>query len=134
MELVEGRTLHDVLENGPLPAGRAIELGIQIASALAEAHAAGILHRDIKGTNIVVTPKGQAKILDFGIAKRIGSAGDTTEDARSLTATGTAIGTLTYMLEDLVTAAVNAALAQSRDHMQKELAKISGGVKIPGLT
>ena len=97
MELVEGRTLHDVLENGPLPAGQAIELGIQIASALAEAHAAGILHRDIKGTNIVVTPKGQAKILDFGIAKRIGSGGDTTEDARSLTATGTAIGTLTYM-------------------------------------
>ncbi len=90
MELVEGRTLHDILGAGPLPAPKAIDLGIQIASALAEAHAAGILHRDIKGTNIVVTAKGQAKILDFGIAKRMtpGGGGDTTEDAGGLTGTG----------------------------------------------
>jgi eukaryotic-like serine/threonine-protein kinase len=100
MEHVEGRTLHDLLESGPLPAEKAIDLGIQLASALAEAHAAGILHRDIKSTNIVVTPKGQAKILDFGIAKRVGhphGGSDTTEDALGLTAAGAAIGTLTYM-------------------------------------
>src|SRR5450755_4846980 len=101
IELTEGKTLRDLLEARPLPASKAIDLGIQIASALAEAHAAGILHRDIKGTNIVVTPKGQAKILDFGIAKRISAAGgrDTTEVAGlgSLTGTGTTLGTLTYM-------------------------------------
>ncbi|MEP6801879.1 MAG: protein kinase [Acidobacteriota bacterium] len=97
MELVEGRTLHDILADGPLPASKAIDLGTQIASALAEAHGAGILHRDIKGANIVVTAKGQAKILDFGIAKRMEPGGDTTRDARSLTGTGMALGTLTYM-------------------------------------
>ena len=98
MELVEGRTRHELLGSGPLPAPKAIDRGIQIASALAEAHAAGILHRDIKGTNIVVTSKGQAKILDFGIAKRMAAGGgDTTEDARALTGTGTTLGTLTYM-------------------------------------
>ncbi|HEY6147083.1 MAG TPA: serine/threonine-protein kinase, partial [Thermoanaerobaculia bacterium] len=53
MELVEGRTLHDVLAAGPLPPAKAIDLASQLASALAEAHAAGILHRDIKSTNIV---------------------------------------------------------------------------------
>src|ERR1017187_3744913 len=53
MELVEGKTLHAVLANGPLPAGEAIAIGLQIADALAEAHRAGILHRDIKSANIV---------------------------------------------------------------------------------
>ena len=96
MELVEGRTLHEILAEGPLPASRAIALAMQIASALAEAHAAGILHRDIKGTNIVVNAKGQAKILDFGIAKRIvpDAIG---EGAHQLTQTGATLGTLNYM-------------------------------------
>ena len=103
MEYIEGQTLHDLLAAGPLPAEKAIDLGIQIASALAEAHAAGILHRDIKSTNVVVTPKGQAKILDFGIAKRVGrpeGGTDTTEEAAfagGLTAAGSTIGTLNYM-------------------------------------
>jgi eukaryotic-like serine/threonine-protein kinase len=97
MELVEGRTLHEILADGPLPASKAINLAMQIASALAEAHAAGILHRDIKGTNIVVSPKGQAKILDFGIAKRIAPESEVDQTVEQLTRTGTTLGTLTYM-------------------------------------
>ncbi|HXM78347.1 MAG TPA: protein kinase [Thermoanaerobaculia bacterium] len=97
MELVEGRTLHEILAEGPLPASRAIDLAMQIASALAEAHAAGILHRDIKGTNIVVNAKGQAKILDFGIAKRIAPESEVDQTVEQLTRAGTTLGTLTYM-------------------------------------
>lgn len=97
MELVEGRTLHELLSAGPLPPSTAIELAMQIASALAEAHAAGILHRDIKGTNIVVNAKGQAKILDFGIAKRLAPESEVDQAAGQLTRAGTTLGTLAYM-------------------------------------
>jgi len=65
MELVDGRPL-----KGPLPVKRAIEYGIQIADALAAAHAAGIVHRDLKPGNLLVTEKGSVKVLDFGLAKR----------------------------------------------------------------
>jgi serine/threonine protein kinase/dienelactone hydrolase len=97
MELVEGRTLRDVLAAGPLPAATAIDLAAQLASALAEAHAAGILHRDIKSTNIVVSSRGQAKILDFGIAKRLGPASAGGADTPALTQSGMTLGTLTHM-------------------------------------
>ena len=72
MELVEGKTLHAALANGPLPAVEALPIALQIADALAEAHRAGILHRDIKSGNIMLTPRGQVKVLDFGLAKRLG--------------------------------------------------------------
>ena len=69
MQYVEGQVLAERIRNTPLPPGDVMDIGIQAAQALAEAHAAGIIHRDIKPQNIVITPRGQLKVLDFGIAK-----------------------------------------------------------------
>src|SRR5215204_5367175 len=69
MEYVEGESLSTVLRRGPLSVERALEIGLQIADALAAAHARGVIHRDLKPSNISVTVDGNAKVLDFGIAK-----------------------------------------------------------------
>jgi serine/threonine-protein kinase len=92
MELVDGPTLRDVLrEEGPLPATRALELTRVVLGGLGHSHAAGIVHRDIKPSNIMLTPKGEAKVMDFGIAR---AAAETTSD---LTGTATVIGTAHYL-------------------------------------
>ena len=69
MEYVEGKTLANHLTEGPLPLAEIIDIGIQVADALEVAHARGIMHRDIKPANLMLTPRGQVKVLDFGLAK-----------------------------------------------------------------
>jgi len=102
MELVPGRTLRELLdEQGPLDPRYAVKLGIEIAGGLAEAHAAGVLHRDLKTANVMVTPAGRARILDFGLAKELPrEKGDRGELA--LTVPGTVIGTCYAMSPEQV--------------------------------
>jgi serine/threonine protein kinase/tetratricopeptide (TPR) repeat protein len=98
-ELIDGRTLRDVIVDGALDIDSALDLAVQIAEGLGKAHAAGIVHRDIKPENVMLTRDGHAKILDFGLAKLRDSgeaAADATVDAQ-LTATGMILGTPAYM-------------------------------------
>jgi eukaryotic-like serine/threonine-protein kinase len=76
MELVEGKTLAALLREGPLGLGRLLPVARQIAGGLAEAHAKGILHRDLKTENVIITPAGDVRILDFGLAKRYWGSGE----------------------------------------------------------
>jgi TolB-like protein/cytochrome c-type biogenesis protein CcmH/NrfG len=89
MEFVEGETLKDKLRKGPLNAPDALAIVSQVAAGLGEAHGKGIIHRDIKSSNIMVTAKGQAKVMDFGLAKLQGGS--------SLTKSQTTLGTVAYM-------------------------------------
>ena len=95
MEFVPGKTLADKLLNGALPEKEVVALGMQIAAALGEAHERGIVHRDLKPRNIAITAKGQAKVLDFGLAKLLRPAGGTSTD--TVTDTQAIVGTLPYM-------------------------------------
>ena len=97
-EFVPGDTLKTVIGGRPLNPRRAIDLAVQIADALADAHAEGIVHRDIKPANIIVTPKGAAKILDFGLATwTAGGAERETAATMLATSAGTTLGTVAYM-------------------------------------
>jgi serine/threonine protein kinase len=74
LEFVPGETLARVLRDGPIPEDRARAIGIEIAEALDCAHEQGIVHRDLKPANVILTPRGHAKILDFGIARLLDGA------------------------------------------------------------
>jgi serine/threonine protein kinase/tetratricopeptide (TPR) repeat protein len=89
MDFYDGETLKKKIESGPLPAEQAIDLAIQVARGLAKAHEAGMVHRDIKPANIMVTREGEAKIVDFGLAKLARQT--------KLTKAGSTLGTVTYM-------------------------------------
>jgi TolB-like protein/Tfp pilus assembly protein PilF len=98
MELVEGQSLSDKLSDGPLTSTEALQCAAQVADALAHAHQRGVVHADLKSANIVMTPEGRAKVLDFGLAKRLAQEAviDGTTQA-VVTAPGTVPGTLAYM-------------------------------------
>jgi len=89
MEFVEGKSLKAKIESGPLQLDEAVEFAVEITEGLQEAHSKGIIHRDIKSANIMLSATGRVKLMDFGLAK---SSGRT-----QLTQAGTTIGTVAYM-------------------------------------
>jgi serine/threonine-protein kinase len=89
MEHVEGRTLDELLGAGPLPADEAARIGVAVSNALEAAHEKGLVHRDVKPANIILTPEGGVKVADFGIARAV--------EADTLTQTGTVLGTAAYI-------------------------------------
>src|SRR5437867_6281803 len=106
-ELLEGATLRDQLKAGALPVRKAVGYAIQIAQALAAAHAKGIVHRDLKPDNVFLTRDGGVKLLDFGLAAQSGGGGpedpDTTSPTWSrYTDPGTILGTAGYMAPEQV--------------------------------
>jgi len=109
MELVEGKTVRELLVSGPVSVKRALSIAAQAADGLAKAHGAGIVHRDLKPENLMVSSDGFVKILDFGLAKlvaeRPGGLSDALTLAGSQTASGVILGTVGYMSPEQTSAA-----------------------------
>jgi TolB-like protein len=100
MEKLEGESLKQAISGHPLAIDRLLDISVQVADALAASHAKGIVHRDIKPANIFLTPSGQVKVLDFGLAKlvhNVGTDSDGIPADNSLTAIGVIPGTAVYM-------------------------------------
>src|SRR6266849_2834759 len=100
MELVEGKTLRELLASGSLPMGKAIEIASQVAEGLTKAHEAGIAHRDLKPENLMVSHDGFVKILDFGLAKLASPSGERPDmciTSATQTQPGLVLGTVGYM-------------------------------------
>src|SRR5437867_5315510 len=103
MQYVEGETLDARIKSKPLELKESLTIAPQIADALAEAHSHGIIHRDIKPGNIMITPRGQAKVMDFGLARVIAGAVESEAETQSLLTTpGTIVGTMPYMSPEQV--------------------------------
>jgi eukaryotic-like serine/threonine-protein kinase len=104
MELLEGETLRGRLAAGPLPTRKAVEIGVQVARALAAAHDRHIVHRDLKPENIFLTTDGSVKLLDFGLARTVGTPTAHTEVETPTVATepGTVLGSVGYMAPEQV--------------------------------
>jgi serine/threonine protein kinase/tetratricopeptide (TPR) repeat protein len=97
MELMEGKTLEELLRSGPMEAERVLHVGIQVADALDAAHRGGVVHRDVKSANIFVNDRGDAKVLDFGIAKVAADADGVVAREGNITRRGIPVGTLAFM-------------------------------------
>lgn len=99
MEYVDGKGLDQVLAGSPLPLGLVLKLGMEIADGLGQAHGKGLIHRDLKPQNVIVTPSEHAKILDFGLTRMLGreAPGADSEAEEGLTQSGTLVGTASAM-------------------------------------
>jgi serine/threonine protein kinase len=113
MELVEGQTLSNLVTPGGLPLSRVLEISIPLTDALVATHERGVIHRDLKPGNVMVTREGRVKVLDFGLAKIAGSAesdegataatkSESTTSESTISGTGQAVGTIPYMAPEQI--------------------------------